>query len=176
MGERHEDTRGYDGKYHQLAWATNCVLQALSKVLHESTGEIAKELVDRGPLDRIDLLENGSAIKKAVDHYKLKPLVEGGADWKTVKHRLNGKEGEYFAIWWGNGGTEESWTDRGGTSHAFTVNVIGSKAELPKTNMSDFDKSHPTGTEWVSVWKSPASKTHTLRPVIKEGERRVDLG
>ncbi len=172
------ESKSYEGpkKYQQLDWAKNCVLQALSKTLHKSVHTITRELVDGGPLDKISLLENGSAVKKALDHYKYVPLVEGGATWKNLRHRLNGKDGQYYAIWWGNNGTQEEWTDRGGTCHAFTIYVIGSNAELPATNMPDFDKHHPTSEEWVSAWRSPESKTLSLRPVLEAGGRRINLG
>jgi hypothetical protein len=173
---RKEDFEEGGSPYKQMEWAKDCVMQALSKVLGESTGTLAKRIVDQriGGVTRIDEMENGSVIKRVLLALRFTPLVEGGCTWATARHRMRGINGRLYGVWWYNRRTED-WTDKpvqiGQSDHAFSIWCNDSDIEVPTTNWRDFDTGHPTDDEWVSVFRPPTLIKCQKRTVLSPNSR-----
>src|SRR5262249_45095248 len=97
---RKEDFEEGGSPYKQMEWSKDCVMLALSKVLKESTGTLAKRIVDEniGGVTRIEQMENGSKIKAVLAALKFTPVIEGGCNWGDMKFRLRGVNGRLYGV------------------------------------------------------------------------------
>ena len=176
MTGRKEDLEEGGSAYKQMEWSKDCVMLALSKVLKESSGTLAKRIVDGniGGVTRIEQMENGSVIKKVLAALKFTPVIEGGCKWKDMKVRLRSINGRVYAVWWYNR-KHEDWTDKpiqiGKSDHAFAIYCNDIDLEIPTTNWEDFDKHHPSDEEWVSVFKPEKLVPCQWRSVLPPNSR-----
>ena len=160
----HTDNQGGKldgGAYEQQEWGKNCVMFALSKVLGESTGALAKRIVDGriGGVTMIKQMENSSVIKKVLAELGFTPVIEGGAKWGALRTLIKAKAPRrFYATYWRNK-TAEDWSDRevapGRSDHAFTILAYDEAILLPGTNDSTFDRGHPTADDFISAWLPP---------------------
>jgi hypothetical protein len=171
--------------FKQQEWGKNCVMFALSKVLGESSGVLAKRIVDQhlGGVQRIEDLANAPVIKSVLAALGFTSLIEGGGKWSDMRTRIHTKAPRrLFAIYWRNKSAED-WSNKdvqpGRSDHAFTILAYSTCMLLPKTNDASFDGAHPDNADWISVWCPPAGdgiETDRTFTVVGSGFRRFDYG